>query len=169
MGRSWRVLIQINHFFCSSTCLKKWKKLTAKIYLIVCALTETKDHINPFHTKLPSPHHQVSDTSRWSERVTWNEQTIDKFSYLKLLKIFINAEFEIEVIDIDPSKALDSFKFKSFNVHSLAFSARGPASRVQRPESSVQMPASRGQRSEASVQSPASNSCLQSLGIPVCQ
>ena len=87
------------------------------------------------------------------------------------------------------SKALDSFKFKSFNVNSLAFSVRSPASRaqelepsvqspasrVQCPQSSVQSPASRVQRPESSVrssgsnvQSPASNSCVQSPGTPVC-
>ena len=36
---------------------KKWKNLTAKTYLIVCALTETEDHINPFQVDLPCPHH----------------------------------------------------------------------------------------------------------------
>ena len=68
------------------------------------------------------------------------------------------------------SKPLDSFKFKIFNVHSLAFSVRSPASRVQSPAfkvqsaasrvqspaSSVQSPAFRVQRPESSVQSPAS-------------
>ena len=32
-------------------------KKTAKIYLIICPLTETEDHINPFKVDLPSPHH----------------------------------------------------------------------------------------------------------------
>ena len=73
------------------------------------------------------------------------------------------------------SKPLDSFKFKIFNVHSLAFSVRSPASRVQSPAfkvqsaasrvqspaSSVQSPAFRVQRPESSVQSPAFNSCVQ--------
>ena len=40
---------------------KNWKKLTTKIYIIVCALTETKDHINPFQVDLSSPHHQFFD------------------------------------------------------------------------------------------------------------
>ena len=80
------------------------------------------------------------------------------------------------------SKALDSFKFQSFNIHSLAFNVGSPASRVQHPgfrvqhpESSVQSPASRVQGPESSVQrpwssvqSPTSNSCVQSPGIPVC-
>ena len=47
------------------------------------------------------------------------------------------------------SKALESFKFKSFNVHSLAFS-------IQSPEASVQSPASRVQCPESRAQSPAS-------------
>ena len=68
------------------------------------------------------------------------------------------------------SKALDSFEFKSFNVHSLAFSVQSPAftvqgpasrvqhleSRIQSPEPSVQSPASKVQRLESSVQSSAS-------------
>ena len=37
---------------------KKWKKLTDKIYLIVCALIKAKYHIIPFQVYLPSPHHQ---------------------------------------------------------------------------------------------------------------
>ena len=50
------------------------------------------------------------------------------------------------------SKALDSFKRKSFNVHSLAFSVRSPAFRDQRLESSVQSPVFTVQRPESSVQ-----------------
>ena len=49
---------------------KNEKKITAKIYFIVFALTETEDHINPFQADLPSPHNQVFDTFRWSERET---------------------------------------------------------------------------------------------------
>ena len=30
------------------------KKLTAEIHLIVCALTETEDHINPFEADISS-------------------------------------------------------------------------------------------------------------------
>ena len=66
--------------------------------------------------------------------------------------------------------------------HSLAFSVRSSASRVQRPEFRVQRPESKVQRPESnvqcpecsvqspesSIQSPASNSCVQSPGIPVC-
>ena len=48
---------------------KNEKKITAKIYLIVFALTETEDHINPFQVDLPSPHHQIFDIFRWLERV----------------------------------------------------------------------------------------------------
>ena len=33
------------------------KKLTAKIYLIVCVLTEAEDHINPFQVDLPCLRH----------------------------------------------------------------------------------------------------------------
>ena len=36
---------------------KKFKKLTAKIYLIDCALPETEDHINSFQVDVPSPRH----------------------------------------------------------------------------------------------------------------
>ena len=46
------------------------KKLTAKIYLIVWALTETGDHINPFEADISSPQHQVFDTFKWLEKVT---------------------------------------------------------------------------------------------------
>ena len=45
------------------------KKLTVKISLIVCALTETKDHINRFQVDLPSPHHRFLDIFRWLEKV----------------------------------------------------------------------------------------------------
>ena len=158
MGRSWRVLFQINHFFRSTISLKKkWKKLTAKICLIVCALTETEDHINPFQADLSSPHHQVFDTFRWSERVMWNEQTVDTFSYLKCPKTFINVELMNEVIDIDPlfPKLWTVLNLKVFNIHSPAFSIQSPAFRVQRPESSIQSPESSVQRPESSVQSPA--------------
>ena len=31
--------------------------LTAKKYLIVCALPETEDHVNPFQVDYPSSHH----------------------------------------------------------------------------------------------------------------
>ena len=37
---------------------KNEKKLTAKKYLIVCALPETEDHINSFQVKFPSLYHQ---------------------------------------------------------------------------------------------------------------
>ena len=50
------------------------------------------------------------------------------------------------------SKALDSFKRKSFNVHSLAFSVRSPGFRDQFPESSVQSLVFTVQRPESSVQ-----------------
>ena len=33
------------------------KKITAKKYLIACALPETEDHINSFQVDLPSPYH----------------------------------------------------------------------------------------------------------------
>ena len=56
-------------FLLPNNMFKKMKKLTAKIYLIVSALTETKDHINPFQVDLPSPHHQIFDIFRWLERV----------------------------------------------------------------------------------------------------
>ena len=49
------------------------KKITAKIYLIVCALAETKDHINPFQDNLPSPRNQIFDIFRWLERLASNE------------------------------------------------------------------------------------------------
>ena len=45
------------------------KKINCQKYLIVCALTETEDHINPFQVDLPSPHHQIFDIFRWLERV----------------------------------------------------------------------------------------------------
>ena len=48
---------------------KKRKKLIAKIYLIACALTETKDQINPFQVDRSSPHHQFFDIFRRLERV----------------------------------------------------------------------------------------------------
>ena len=63
------------------------------------------------------------------------------------------------------SKALDSFKFKSLNVHSLAFSVRSPASRVQELEPSVQSPASRVQCPESSVQSPESSVQSPASGV----
>ena len=58
-------------FLLPNSMLKKMKKkLTGKIYLIVCALTETKYHINPFQVDLPSPHHQFFDIFRWLEGMT---------------------------------------------------------------------------------------------------
>ena len=55
MGRGQSVLIQMDHFFCSTTYLEKnEKKLTAKKYVIVCALLETEDHINSFQVDFPS-------------------------------------------------------------------------------------------------------------------
>ena len=72
------------------------------------------------------------------------------------------------------SKALDSFRFLSFNIPSLAFNLRSPGSRVQRPGSvsTVQSPAPRVQRLESSVQSPTSRvqsptSSIQSPGSRV--
>ena len=46
-----------------------------------------------------------------------------------------------EIIDIAPlfPKFSTVLNFKSFNVHSLSFSFQSPASRVKRPESSVQL------------------------------
>ena len=54
-------------------------------------------------------------------------------------------------------KAVNSFKFQSFNVHSLALSVRAqhPRSRIQIPASGVQTPAYRVQRPGSSIQSPA--------------
>ena len=52
---------------------KMKKKITVKIYLLVCDLTETKDHINPFQVDLPSPHHHIFDNFMWLERVAGNE------------------------------------------------------------------------------------------------
>ena len=60
-GQGFKSSYSNKSFLLPNTCLKKWKKLTAKIYLIVCALTETKDHINPFQVDLLSPHHQFFD------------------------------------------------------------------------------------------------------------
>ena len=55
-------------------------------------------------------------------------------------------------------KAVDSFKFQSFNVHSLALSVRvqRPPSRIQIPASGVQTAAYRVQRPGSSIQSPES-------------
>ena len=162
------------------------KKITAEIYLIVCALTETKDHINPFQVDHPSPHHQIFDIFMWLERVAWNEYTVDKFSYLKWLKIFINVEFKNEVIYMDPlfqklstvlnfkvltspvEHSMSGVQRRQCNIQGSGSSVQSPASKVQRPASRVQSPASRAQLSESNVQSPTSNSCVQSPGIPVC-
>ena len=56
-------------------------------------------------------------------------------------------------------KAVDSFRFQSFNVHSLALSVRvqHQPSRIQIPEPGVQTPASRVQRPRSSIQSAASS------------
>ena len=64
-------------------------------------------------------------------------------------------------------KAVDSFKFQSFNVHSLALSVRvqRPPSRIQIPASGVQTPAYRMQRPGCSIQSPAS--IVQILGSSI--
>ena len=80
--------------------------------------------------------------------------------------MFINVEFKNEVIDIDPlfPKRWIFINFKSFYVHSLAFSGV----RVQHPKPSVHRPEYSIQGPESSVQSQASNSCVQSPGIPVC-
>ena len=61
-------------------------------------------------------------------------------------------------------KAVDSFRFQSFNVHSLALSVRvqHQPSRIQIPEPGVQTPASRVQRPRSSIQSAASS--VQILG-----
>ena len=61
-------------------------------------------------------------------------------------------------------KAVDSFRFQSFNVHSLALSVRvqHPPSRIQISAPGVQNPASRVQRPRSSIQSPASS--VQILG-----
>ena len=56
-------------FLLPNSMFRKKKKLTAKIYLIAFALTETKDHISPFQVDLPPLHHQFFDIFRWLERV----------------------------------------------------------------------------------------------------
>ena len=66
------------------------------------------------------------------------------------------------------SKALDSFKFHNFNVHTLVFSIQSLAFRAQRQASRFQSPVSSVQSPESSVQSPASNTCVQNPGILVC-
>ena len=118
--------------------------------------------------------------------MVWNEQTVEKFSYLKWPKIFINAEFRNEVICMDPlfpkhwtvlnfkvltstvQRSASGVQCREFSVQGSESSIQSPMSRVQRPGSSVQSPASRVQCPESSVQSQASNSCVQSPGIPVC-
>ena len=57
LGRSWIVLIQQNHFFCSTTCLEKIEIINCQKSLIVCALPETEYHVNSFQVDLPSLHH----------------------------------------------------------------------------------------------------------------
>ena len=65
--------------------------------------------------------------------------------------MFINVEFKNEVIDIDPlfPKRWIFINFKSFYVHSLAFSGvrvQHPKPSVHRPEYSIQGPVSRVKR-----------------------
>ena len=75
-------------------------------------------------------------------------------------RLSINVGFKNDVIDIAPlcsSNALDSFKFISYNVHSLVFSVQSPVPRVQRPEFRVQCPESNDQDPASSIQRPESN------------
>ena len=80
--------------------------------------------------------------------MAWNEYTVDKFSYLKWPKIFINVELKDEVIDTNPLFP------KLWTV--LNFKVLTSTSSVQRSESNVQSAGSRVQCRESSVQSPAS-------------
>ena len=71
MGRTLRVLIQMNHILCPAKCLEKMKKLAAKKFLIFCALLETEDHITSFQVDVPSPYHLKTsgfDIFKWLER-----------------------------------------------------------------------------------------------------
>ena len=82
MGRSQRVLIQMDYFFCSATYLEKNEKtLTSKKCVIFCALPETEDCINSFQVGF----HSLSSENlwkpldfyifRWLEREPWPEMS----------------------------------------------------------------------------------------------
>ena len=130
------------HFFYSTTRLKKIKETNcSKKDHTVCALPKTKDH---FKSTLPLNiiwKLWVSHFFRWFTKVARNE----KFSYLKWPKKFYQCriqEWSYWYRSI-VSKALDIFKFQSFNNHSLAFSIQIPVSRVQRLASRLLPPESR--------------------------
>ena len=55
----------MNHFFSSTTCLDKIKKITTKNRIIVCALPETEDHINSFQVDFPSSDHPRTSENLW--------------------------------------------------------------------------------------------------------
>ena len=146
-------------FLLLNNVFRKNEKNWLPKYLIVCALTETEDHINPFQVHLPSPHH-LKTSGFWYFLVIRKSD----LKWVHHRKIFI-YEMTKNVYQCRiqkwshwyrsiVSKGLDIFKFWNFYIHSLAFSVRSPASKVQRPESSVQSPTSSVQRPECSVQRP---------------
>ena len=166
-------------FLLLNNVFRKNEKNWLPKYLIVCALTETEDHINPFQVHLPSPHH-LKTSGFWYFLVIRKSD----LKWVHHRKIFI-YEMTKNVYQCRiqkwshgyrsiVSKGLDIFKFWNFYIHSLAFSVRSPASKVQRPESrvqhpesSIQCPAPRIQRPGSRVKCPESS--VQSPGFSICR